>query len=204
MFPVCCVCLCACCVCRTLWVFGACCVCLLCAVCGSCCASQRHAAPHHLIYSFISHRNSLHGCVYGIRYNFVSFSSLFVYPGADYTVPLAFPFYYVHGNPNLSMLRAIFYFLFSVFCVPAVCPVCSLCAVRSMCLLCVPYALGVWCVLCLFTVRCVWVLLCITVSRSPAPALPLFHTQKLPPRMRIRYPGTMFRLVFVPFLVPQG
>ena len=81
--------------------------CALCAVCGSCCASQQcHAVPHLLFLCFTQRLSPrMH-----IRYNSLSFSSLFLYPGADYSVPLAFPFYHVYGNPDMSVLRTVSYF----------------------------------------------------------------------------------------------
>ena len=129
--------LCACCVCRTSWVLRACCLCLC------------HAVPHLLFLRFTPKLSSR----MRVRYIFLSFSSLFLYPGADLIVPLASPIYHVYGNPDLSC--AACYFLFFVLCVPVVCPVFSLRAVCSVCLLCVPYELGIACVLCVSAVRCV-------------------------------------------------
>ena len=89
--------------------------------------------------------------------------------------------------------------LFSVFCVPAVCSVFPPCAVYFVCLLCVPYAPGIWCVLRVFAVR-------FMLSVGPAvhhsvtqtrTLLFLHFTQKLLPRMRIRYIAVLFSSLFL-------
>ena len=94
--------------------------------------------------------------------------------------------------------------IFSVFCVAAMCSVLSPCAVYPVYLLCVPYAPGIWYVLCVFAVRCV---LCVgpavhhSVTQTPTYLLfLLFHTET-PTTDTFRI---YFRLVFVPFPVPQG
>ena len=86
--------------------------------------------------------------------------------------------------------------LFSVLCVPAVCPVCFpwMPLVCVLCASCVPHAPGIGCCLC-----CVWVLF-ITMSRSPAPALPSIRTETLPPDAYTQ----QFALLFVPFACIPG
>ena len=114
------------------WVHPVCVCCVLCLA-----PSLHHSVTQSRTCSaFISHRNSVPGCVYDTissrfrpfsgtpgliiqcpshscfitfmetpstrtRYNFVSFSSLLLCPGADYTMPLAHPLYNVLGNPDL-------------------------------------------------------------------------------------------------------
>ena len=156
--------------------------CALCAVCGSSWGSQCHASrsPTPALPSY--HPETPSTGAYTAH--FLSFSSLFLYPGADYTVPPALPLYNVYGNPDLSVRLCCE--LFPVFCVPTA--VFSPCAVCSVCLLCVPHALGIWCGLCVFAVRCV---LCLgpalhhSVTLSRTCSAFNSHTQKLSPRMRI-------------------
>ena len=136
-----------------------------------------------------------------IRHNLLSFSSLFLYPGADYTVPLAFLFYHVYGNPNLSVLGSIIYYpCMCAFCVPSA----SLRTVCSVCLLCAPYDLGIWFVPCVFAVRsvvCVGLALHHSATQSrTCSAFFSFHTDTLSPNAyTIQLP-----LLFAPFLVPRG
>ena len=126
--------------------------------------------------AFYSHRNSSPGCVYAtIRSPFRPFC---LYPGADCTVHLAFLFCHAYGNPDLFSLHSIFR-----VCVPIVYPVFSLRAVCSVCLL-APYDLGVGFVMCVcvcFALCGVCGSCCASVSRSPAHALPSFHTETLSP-----------------------
>ena len=76
------------------------CVCrALCAVLGSFFAWQCHAVPYlPALHSFRTETLSPDAYVY-VTIS-VSFSSFFLYPGADYTVPLAFQLYHVYGNPR--------------------------------------------------------------------------------------------------------
>ena len=122
-----------------------------------------------------------------------------MYPGADYTGPLAFPFHHVHGNFDLSLplccvLINVFRFRSAssvslacrVFCVLAVC------AVQS----------GHWvCAVCVCSALCA---LCWSCCASQCHAVPhllfLQLTQKLSPRMRMRYTSVSF---FVSVLLLQ-
>ena len=78
---------------------------VLCVFAVSCVLFVASALPHSVTQSctwsaFISHINSLPRILIR-QHNFLSFSSSFLYPRADYTVSLAVPFQYVLGNHEL-------------------------------------------------------------------------------------------------------
>ena len=158
LYAVCSVCL-LCAVCSGYWVCAVCACCALCAVFGSFVASQCHAVPRLF---FCLHFTQKLFPRTRIRHTPLSLSSLFLHPGANCTVPLAILVSHVYGNPNLSVLGSILYFLCSVSCVPALCPVFSL---NKCCLFCAlavcRYYLGIiGCVLGVFAVRYVLCVSC--------------------------------------------
>ena len=125
--------------------------------------SLHHSATQSRACSsaFISHRNSFPGRVYDIPLSPCRpFSCT---PGLIVQCPSQSLFLtFVYGNPNLSVLGSILYFLCSVSCVPALCPVFSL---NKCCLFCAlavcRYYLGIiGCVLGVFAVRYVLCVSC--------------------------------------------